>query len=83
MLVTRWKLRSKLIQRWLSLKRVRESYYRARSYGLITTIPRSLCDLYTRADTLVIYYRTTDIEWEPVDSLEFKETLDIVGVKYE
>jgi hypothetical protein len=72
-----------LIKRKDSLERIRRTHKLLRTYGVIEEIPRRINFLYKKADLLVEYYRTTDIETETLDSLPFRETLDILGVKYE
>jgi hypothetical protein len=72
-----------LIKRRDSLERIRSTYKLLRTRNVIEDIPRKIRFLYKKADLLVEYYKTTNIETETLDSLPFKETLDILGVKYE
>jgi len=74
---------TQLIKRKDSLERIRHTYKLLRTYGVIEEIPRRINFLYKKAVLLIEYYKTTDIESETLDSLPFKETLDILGVKYE
>lgn len=74
---------TQLIKRRDSLERIRSTYKLLRTRNVIEDIPRKIRFLYKKADLLVEYYKTTDIETETLDSLPFKETLDLLGVKYE
>jgi len=71
-----------LIKRRDSLARIRNTYKLLRTRNVIEEIPRRIRFLYKKADLLIEYYKTTDIETETLDSLPFKETLDILGVIY-
>jgi len=83
MMINKTSILVQLIKRKDSLERIRRTHKLLRTYGVIEEIPRRINFLYKKADLLVEYYRTTDIETETLDSLPFRETLDILGVKYE